>query len=183
MNVVQAKGGLLLPGLVEPHIHLEKAYLLDVMDRDADSLQDAIQITAKLKSSFTDEDMNERSLAVIRQAVRNGVTHMRCHAEVDPILGLKAMESALHLKQSLRDQLELQVVAFPQEGVFRSPGTEELMEEALRMGPTSSEESLIRMNAWKITWILHLVWQKNTENRWIFIRIFRTIPRTVPLWT
>lgn len=134
MNVVQAKGGLLLPGFVEPHIHLEKAYLLDVMDRDADSLQDAIQITAKLKSSFTDEDMYKRSLAVIRQAVRNGVTHMRCHAEVDPILGLKAMESALHLKQSIRDQLDLQVVAFPQEGVFSSPGTEELMEEALRMG-------------------------------------------------
>lgn len=52
-RVVQGKGGLLLPGFVEPHIHLEKAYLLDSMDREAESLQDAIRITSKLKSSFT----------------------------------------------------------------------------------------------------------------------------------
>lgn len=133
-RVVQGKGGLLLPGFVEPHIHLEKAYLLDSMDREAESLQDAIQITSKLKSSFTREDMYRRSLVVIREAVRNGVTHMRCQAEVDPVLGLRAVESALRLKQSLKHQLDLQVVAFPQEGVFKSPGTAELMEEAIRMG-------------------------------------------------
>ncbi|MCF7754219.1 amidohydrolase family protein [Paenibacillus xylanexedens] len=133
-RLVRGKGGLLLPGFVEPHIHLEKAYLLDSMDREAESLQDAIQITSKLKSSFTKEDIYRRSLVVIREAVRNGVTHMRCHAEVDPVLGLRAVESALRLKQALKHQLDLQVVAFPQEGVFKSPGTAELMEEAIRMG-------------------------------------------------
>ncbi|WP_458461773.1 amidohydrolase family protein [Paenibacillus sp.] len=133
-HVVQGKGGLLLPGFVEPHIHLEKAYLLDAMDREAESLQDAIRITAQLKSSFTKEDMYRRSLTAIREAVRNGVTHMRCHAEVDPILGLRAVESALRLKQALKHQLDIQVVAFPQEGVFKSPGTAGLMEEAIRLG-------------------------------------------------
>ncbi|ACT02254.1 amidohydrolase family protein [Paenibacillus sp. JDR-2] len=132
--VVNGEGGVLLPGLVEPHIHLEKAYLLARMEREAGSLQDAIRITAHMKNAFTRIDMRERSLQVVREAVSNGVTHMRCHAEVDPILGLSAIESALELKQSMRHLLDLQVVAFPQEGIFKSPGTAELMEEALRLG-------------------------------------------------
>lgn len=132
--VVRGEGGVLLPGLVEPHIHLEKAYLLSRMEKEAESLQEAIQMTAEMKKAFTREDMRERSLQVIQKAVRNGVTHMRCHAEVDPILGMTAIESALELKQSVRHLLDLQIVAFPQEGIFKSPGTAELMEEALRLG-------------------------------------------------
>ncbi|WP_342561052.1 amidohydrolase family protein [Paenibacillus sp. FSL R7-0345] len=133
-EIVNGKGGLLLPGFVEPHIHLEKAYLLARMDRETESLQDAIQMTAQMKNTFTAKDITERSLAVIREASRHGVTHMRCHAEVDPILGLSAIESALELKQSVSRQMDLQVVAFPQEGIFKCPGTAELMEEAMRLG-------------------------------------------------
>ena len=88
---------MLLPGLIEPHIHLEKAYLLSRMEQEAASLQDAIKMTAEMKRSFTREDMAARSLAVVREAVRSGVTHMRCHAEVDPILGLSAFEAMLEL--------------------------------------------------------------------------------------
>ncbi|MEV5029894.1 amidohydrolase family protein [Paenibacillus sp. LPE1-1-1.1] len=130
----QGAGGMLLPGFVEPHIHLEKAYLLSRMEHEAASLQDAIQMTAEMKHGFTKEDMQARSLAVIREAVRSGVTHMRCQAEVDPILGLTAFEAALELKERVRDALDLQIVVFPQEGIFKSPGTAELMEEALRLG-------------------------------------------------
>ncbi|WP_336772490.1 amidohydrolase family protein [Paenibacillus sp. MMO-58] len=133
-TVVNGEGGVLLPGLVEPHIHLEKAYLLSRMEKEAESLQEAIRMTADMKKIFTRSDMRERSLQVIKEAVSNGVTHMRCHAEVDPILGLSAIESALELKQSVRHLLDLQVVAFPQEGIFKSPGTADLMEEAFRIG-------------------------------------------------
>lgn len=133
-TVENGHGGVLLPGLVEPHIHLEKAYLLSRMEREAASLQEAIAMTADMKHSFTRSDMKERSLAVIREAVRNGVTHMRCHAEVDPILGLTAFEAALELKEQVRHALDLQIVVFPQEGISKSPGTTELMEEALRLG-------------------------------------------------
>ncbi|WP_337100858.1 amidohydrolase family protein [Paenibacillus sp. YIM B09110] len=134
MTVENGRGGMLLPGLVEPHIHLEKAYLLSRMEREAASLQEAIAMTADMKHSFTRSDMKERSLAVIREAVRNGVTHMRCHAEVDPILGLTAFEAALELKEQVCHALDLQIVVFPQEGISKSPGTAELMEEALRLG-------------------------------------------------
>ncbi|MFC4775796.1 amidohydrolase family protein [Paenibacillus sp. GCM10023252] len=133
-SVFDAEGGLLLPGFVEPHIHLDKAELLGRMPSDAGSLQEAIRMTAEMKRGFTREDIRQRSLSVLNRAIRSGVTHMRCHAEVDPILGLTAVEAALELKEQVRELLDLQVVVFPQEGIMASPGTAELMEEALRMG-------------------------------------------------
>ncbi|MBB3113803.1 cytosine deaminase [Paenibacillus phyllosphaerae] len=133
-TLYDAGGGMLLPGLIEPHIHLEKALLLSRMEEDAASLKDAIRMTAAMKYGFTRADMAARSLYVIREAVKNGVTHMRCHAEVDPILGLSAFETMMELKEKVCDVLDLQVVVFPQEGIFQSPGTAELMEEALRIG-------------------------------------------------
>lgn len=129
-----ANGAMLLPGLVEPHIHLDKSHLLSRMNSDAASLQEAIRITAELKKGFTRDDMWDRSLATIQRAIHKGVTHMRCHAEVDPILGLKSVEVALELKDRVKSCLDLQIVVFPQEGIFQAPGTDELMEEALRLG-------------------------------------------------
>lgn len=129
-----ANGSILLPGLVEPHIHLDKAYLLTRMKKEAESLTEAIQMTADIKRGFTIDDMRARSEAVIRQAIKNGVTFMRCHAEVDPILGLSSVEVALELKEKIRPYLDMQVVVFPQEGIFQVPGTAELMDEALRIG-------------------------------------------------
>lgn len=133
-QIEHGAGGMLLPGFVEPHIHLEKAYLLSRMEQEAGSLQDAIHMTADMKHGFTKEDMEARSLEVIRAAVRSGVTHMRCHAEVDPVLGLSAFESALELKERMKRTLDLQIVVFPQAGIFKSPGTAALMEEAIRLG-------------------------------------------------
>ena len=134
LQIEHGAGGMLLPGFVEPHIHLEKAYLLSRMEQEATSLHDAIRMTADMKRGFTKKDMEARSLEVIRAAVRSGVTHMRCHAEVDPILGLSAFEAALELKERVKHMLDLQIVVFPQEGIFKSPGTAELMEEAMRLG-------------------------------------------------
>jgi cytosine deaminase len=132
--IEHAAGGMLLPGFVEPHIHLEKAYLLSRMAQEAASLSDAIRMTADMKRGFTRADMEARSLAVIREAIRSGVTHMRCHVEVDPILGLTAFEAALELKEKVKHALDIQIVVFPQEGIFKSPGTAELMDEAMRSG-------------------------------------------------
>lgn len=132
--VIEAKGGLLLPGFVEPHIHLEKAYLLSEMEKEADSLAEAIAMTAKMKESFRPADMIERAARVFREASKRGVVNMRCHAEVDPVLGLSAVEAALAVRESLGHLLDLQIVAFPQEGIMCAPGTAELMEEAMKLG-------------------------------------------------
>ncbi|MDF2836816.1 MAG: Cytosine deaminase [Paenibacillus sp.] len=132
--VIEAKGGLLLPGFVEPHIHLEKAYLLSEMEKEAESLAEAIAMTARMKENFRPADMIERAARVFREASKRGVVHMRCHAEVDPVLGLSAVEAALAVRESLGHLLDLQIVAFPQEGIMCAPGTAELMEEAMKLG-------------------------------------------------
>ncbi|WP_039944239.1 amidohydrolase family protein [Thermicanus aegyptius] len=133
-ETVEAGGRMLLPGLVESHIHLDKAYLLEQMGREATTLEEAIQITAALKRGYTREDILRRSEKVLAKAVAAGVTHMRCHAEVDPIIGLSSMETMLELKRKWEHVLTLQIVAFPQEGIFKEPGTAGLMREALSAG-------------------------------------------------
>lgn len=127
-------GKLLLPGIVEAHIHLDKAFLLERLSGDVSTLRDAIDKTAELKSGYTADDIEARSLRAIRQAVARGVTRMRCHVEVDPIVKLVGLETTLALKERLKDIIDLQIVAFPQEGVFNHPETSGLMERAVAMG-------------------------------------------------
>jgi cytosine deaminase len=133
-EIVNGQGCLLYPGLVETHIHLDKAFLLERGQREASSLKEAIETTQQLKYAYTRTDMEARALKVLRRAISFGVTHMRCQVEVDPILKLEAMEMTLELKERLRDVITLQVVAFPQEGIFCQPGMQNWMEEAMRMG-------------------------------------------------
>jgi cytosine deaminase len=98
------------------------------------TLQDAIRITGVLKRNQVRADVLERSRHVLDMALRNGTVALRCHPDVDPIQGLIGVETLLELKTEYRNLLDLQIVAFPQEGILKSPGTVELMEEALRMG-------------------------------------------------
>lgn len=133
-QIIAANGNILLPGLVESHIHLDKALLLDQMKSEASTLQEAISETYKLKSGYTKQDMRERAIRIIRSSIAAGVTVMRCQVELDSILEFKAMELMLELKEELRDQIDLQLVAFPQEGIFRQPGTDALMIQSLIRG-------------------------------------------------
>lgn len=131
---IDARGRLLIPGLIEPHIHMEKAMLLHRMPKEAASLQEAIAMTVKLKEGFTKQDMIARSLDVAFRLSSYGVTTARCHVEVDPVLGLSAIESLLEVKDRVSDRMDLNIVAFPQEGIYAAPGTAELMKEAVKLG-------------------------------------------------
>jgi cytosine/creatinine deaminase len=133
-GAIDAEGALALPGFVEAHIHLEKAYLLDRLPRDAANLQDAIALTAAAKRSFTPADMRDRSQRVIDLAIEHGVTAMRCHVELDDVLGLSAIETILDLRSQVRGQLDLQIVAFPQEGIHTQSDGPGLMRAALGLG-------------------------------------------------
>ncbi|MGM0875404.1 MAG: amidohydrolase family protein [Bacillota bacterium] len=133
-QIIKADDSVLLPGLVEPHIHLDKAYLLDQMKQDATTLDEAIRLTGDLKKGFTKEDIKQRSIKVLENCLTYGVTHLRCHVEVDPIVGLKGMEVLLELKEQYSNRIDIQLVTFPQEGIFQQKGTAELMEESLIMG-------------------------------------------------
>ena len=133
-DTVDARGWSILPPLVETHIHLDKAYLAERMPGPASGLAEAIAMTAALKAAYTPEDIAARSRRLLDRMIRSGVGLARAHAEVDSIIGLMSMEAASELRASIGHLIDLQLVAFPQEGVFSRPGTEALMREAVRMG-------------------------------------------------
>jgi cytosine/creatinine deaminase len=127
-------GRLLTPGLVESHIHLDKALLNDRVSATAGTLAEALQLSAQAKQAFTVDDIRARARRVLDLAVRAGTTAMRTHVEVDPIVGLAGMEAVLPLRDEYAPALDLQVCAFAQEGIVKAPGTEGLLRRALTMG-------------------------------------------------
>jgi len=131
---IDAAGRVLIPGLVEGHLHLEKAFVADRRPNRSGTLREAIAVTAALKPTFTRADIEARSRRLVRLLVGHGTTHVRAHAEFDPVQGFTGLETVLDLKREFRDVIDIQVVAFPQEGILKAPGTDTMMREAMRMG-------------------------------------------------
>lgn len=133
-RAVDCGGRVLTPGLVDAHIHLDKALLSSLAPSIEGTVAEALRVTAEAKRHFTVEDIEARARRVLDQAVRAGTTAMRSHVEIDPIVGLKGLEVLTRLKREYAPAIDLQLCAFAQEGILRSPGTEVLLERALRTG-------------------------------------------------
>ena len=129
-----------LPGLVEPHLHLDKALLderepADPAQHAAEgTLARAVSVTAELKEGFTVDDVLDRAGTVLGWALQNGTTRVRTPVDVDPTVGLVGLDALLTLRERWAGTVELEVVAFPQEGIAARPGTHDLLVEALRRG-------------------------------------------------
>jgi cytosine deaminase len=95
---------------------------------------EAIAVSASLKPTFTREDIEMRSRRVLRQLVGFGSTHVRAHAEFDPVQGFTGFDTVLDLRREFADVIDIQVVAFPQEGILKTPGTGAMMVEAMKKG-------------------------------------------------
>ncbi|MDP2702352.1 MAG: amidohydrolase family protein, partial [Candidatus Rokubacteria bacterium] len=133
-RAVDCGGRVLTPGLVDAHIHLDKALLSERAPSIEGTVAEALRVTAEAKRRFTVEDIGARARRVLDQAVRAGTTAMRSHVEIDPIVGLKGLEALTKLKREYAPAIDLQLCAFAQEGILRSPGTEGLLAQALRNG-------------------------------------------------
>ena len=133
-QVIDAAGRATIPGLIEPHIHLDKALLESRVPNRSGTLEEAIRVTGILKRKQKREDVLDRSRQVLDMAVRNGTVAVRCHSDVDTIQGLIGVETLVQIRSEYAQLVDLQIVAFPQEGILKSPGTLELMTEAIEMG-------------------------------------------------
>ena len=133
-EVLDAQGRAVVPGFVETHLHLDKALLDERMPNLAGTLEGAIKVTGALKARFTPEDVLERSRKVLDMAIAQGTTAIRTQPDVDPIAHTIGADAMLALRDEYRGRVDLQVVAFPQEGILKAPGTLELMEQCLRNG-------------------------------------------------
>jgi cytosine deaminase len=127
-------GRLVIPGFVETHIHLDKSCILERCDCGQGTLQEAIAAVATAKRAFTAEDIYVRAQRTLEKGIVQGTTRMRTHVEVDPRVGLKGFHAARALKRDYDWAIDLQICAFPQEGLTNDPGADELLVEACEQG-------------------------------------------------
>jgi cytosine deaminase len=132
---IDAAGRLVTPPMVNPHVHLDKALLGETMRPNrSQTLQEAIEITCDGKRSYTEDDIMRRAGAVIEMAVREGTLFLRAFADVGTVGGLVPVRGLLAARRRYRHLVDMQVVAFPQEGILRDSGTEALLREAMALG-------------------------------------------------
>jgi len=128
-------GRLVVPPYVDPHLHLDYVYTArsEGAANASGTLFEGIARWHEVKQTQTLDDVKERALKGIEEEVSKGVQFIRTHVDVtDPKLtGLQAL---LELREQLKDNVTIQIVAFPQEGMYAYKGGDELIEEALKMG-------------------------------------------------
>jgi cytosine deaminase len=132
---IDAAGSLVLPGLFNLHFHADKCLLGEIMRPNlSGTLPEAIEITNDFKRKYDPAEVAERTLRVLETGVKNGTTFFRLFADVGTIGGLRASRALLLAREKFRRYCEIQVVAFPQEGIVRDPGAAELLDEAMKEG-------------------------------------------------
>jgi len=133
-EAIDVAGALVLPPFIEPHIHLDTTLTAgDPAWNQSGTLFEGIQRWSERKESLTIADVKERSKKAISWQIAQGIQHIRTHVDVtDP--KLTAMQALLEVKEEMAPFVDLQLVAFPQEGFLSYPNGTELTEEALKMG-------------------------------------------------
>lgn len=127
-------GRLLMPGLIETHIHLDKACILQRCNLREGTLAEAVAQTRAAKATFSEDDVYRRGAQVLDKAIIQGTTHMRTHVELDPQIGLTGFNAIRRLQADYAWAISLEICVFPQEGLLNNPGTEALLCQALESG-------------------------------------------------
>jgi cytosine/creatinine deaminase len=134
-QTIDAAGDLVVPGFVNLHLHADKALLGEVMRPNlSGTLPEAIEITNEFKRKYDPSEVAQRASRVIETGIKNGTTFFRLFADVGTIGSLRAAHGLLLAREKYKGCCDIQVVAFPQEGILRDPGCERLLEEALKQG-------------------------------------------------
>jgi cytosine deaminase len=132
---IDAQGRLTAPTFIDPHVHLDKALISEVVRPNlSGTLDEAIEIIWEKKKSYAIEDIVERASRVIRWGISHGTTAFRTNVDVDTIGGLVPLKALVEVKKRFAGICQLQIVAFPQEGILQNPGTEELLRKAMKIG-------------------------------------------------
>lgn len=134
-NRIDLAGALVTPSLVDGHIHLDKTFLglPFISHRKGTGVSDRIAHEKQIRRHL-DLSVSERGAELIRQIVPTGTGAVRSHVDIDLDVGLSQLEQVLSLRQSFSHLIDIQIVAFPQSGILRSPGVADLLAEALIMG-------------------------------------------------
>jgi cytosine deaminase len=136
-EIVELEGALVVPGFVEGHIHLDTSFYGDAWIphkpcTNGFDVHERVAFQAENMAQAAPMDVRARNQLDL--CIANGSTHMRSHVMVDGSVGLKSLETVLAVREEYRGLIDIQLVAFPQSGILKSPGTPQLMDEAVAMG-------------------------------------------------
>jgi cytosine/creatinine deaminase len=132
---VDLEGRIASPAFVQPHLHLDKVGVGSLLGSNrSGTLSEAISLLHRTKRDSTVEDVAARAGRVIREAVLAGTTFIRSHVDVDTIGGLIPLAGVRRAAEEHADVCDVEIVAFPQEGILRDPGTKELLRHAMDHG-------------------------------------------------
>ncbi|OLP61727.1 cytosine deaminase [Xaviernesmea oryzae] len=136
-NGLDVGGALVVPGFVEGHIHLDTSFFGDrwIAHRPCTNGFDVQErVTFQAENMAAAAPMAERARNQLDLCITKGSTSMRSHVMVDGSVGLKSLETILDVRDAYRDLIDIQLVAFPQSGILKSPGTPELLDQAIALG-------------------------------------------------
>jgi cytosine/creatinine deaminase len=132
--IIDAKGGLVLPPFIEPHVHLDTTLTAgEPKWNESGTLFEGIERWSERKAMLSSEDVKTRARKALSWQIANGIQFVRTHVDVTDtnLIALKAM---VELREEMKEYVTIQIVAFPQEGIMSYPNGEKLLEEALRLG-------------------------------------------------
>jgi cytosine/creatinine deaminase len=131
---LKAGGCLVIPGMIETHIHLDKTCILGRCRIEEGTVAEAVRQTAAVKRAFTVEDVYARGKQTLERCITQGTMRMRTHVELDPGIGMIGFDAIEQLARDYAWGIDVELCVFPQEGLTNYPGTEELLIEGLRRG-------------------------------------------------
>ena len=133
-EILDGEEGIVYPPFVEPHIHLDATQTSGQQNwNQSGTLFEGIERWAERKSLLSHEDVKSRAWKTLKWQIANGVQYVRTHVDVsDPTL--TALKAMLEVKKEIAPWVDLQIVAFPQEGILSYPNGEKLLDQAMEMG-------------------------------------------------
>ena len=133
-EILDGEEGIIYPPFVEPHIHLDATQTAGQPNwNQSGTLFEGIERWAERKSLLSHEDVKSRAWKTLKWQIANGVQYVRTHVDVSDST-LTALKAMLEVKKEIAPWVDLQIVAFPQEGIFSYPNGEKLLDQAMKMG-------------------------------------------------
>jgi cytosine/creatinine deaminase len=140
---IDAGGNLVTESFVNPHLHLCKVWTLPMMEEDAlkayqgDAMARAmtgIELASKIKEKYAESWIVANARRAVALAALHGNLHIRAFADVDSKARLEGVKALIRIRDEFRGIVDIQVVAFAQDGIVREPGAAEMMHQAMELG-------------------------------------------------
>jgi cytosine deaminase len=134
---IDLENRLVIPALIDGHIHLDKSFIGDAWKPHHPStagfdVRERVAIEKEMLAGA--QSVERRAAALVELAVSQGTSYMRSHVDVDAQVGLRNLETLVKIRERYRGVVSIELVAFPQSGILASPGTQDLMAQAVAGG-------------------------------------------------